>query len=184
MSAYWTAAHGTGLALTEMEFRAFIEMYLEKTGQTEIYIEQFIDSIMYDEEPLIRSKYLGIINNSTKPEHVFYIKCAMTDTCDGTCLIPYFIKKEGNLVKNIPGTYEENKFVKNPDYVILDELRFDNAYIIFSDKELNSADTFQEKPYPDYDTLVQEFKDKLETYLPKDFDWNGHIGIVDYAEYA
>ena len=32
--------------------------------------------------------------------------------------------------------------------------------------------------------FVSEFKNKLEAFLPEDFDWDAHIGIYSYACYA
>nr|WP_317439871.1 hypothetical protein [uncultured Enterocloster sp.] len=49
---------------------------------------------------------------------------------------------------------------------------------------MDGFDTFNEKPYASYEALRQEFKDKLERYLPDDFDWDAHIGRFRYAAYA
>lgn len=57
-------------------------------------------------------------------------------------------------------------------------------YVIFADKDMDGFDTFNEKPYASYEALRQEFKDKLERYLPDDFDWDAHIGRFRYAAYA
>lgn len=35
--------------------------------------------------------------------------------------------------------------------------------------------------YKSKDELVQEFKDKLEKYVPENFDWTANIGDLDYA---
>lgn len=34
------------------------------------------------------------------------------------------------------------------------------------------------------DEIIDEFKEKLEDYLPKDFNWEAHIGFIQYAIYA
>lgn len=189
MSDYWAANHGTGLVLNATEFRLFAETYIKKTepnadteDELEDLIEDLLDRIEYESLGLTRSKYLGT-PNATENEHVFYITSVSTDYCDGTWMVPYFIEKDGELVKNIQRTFEGNKFIPNKDFVAHD-LRYDDQYVVFSDKRLNSPDAFIEKPYPNYEALVQEFKDKLKAYLPDDFDWNAHIGMVDYASYA
>lgn len=57
-------------------------------------------------------------------------------------------------------------------------------YMLAAERQLDCADAFQEKPYASYGELVQEFKDKLEGYLPAGFDWDRHIGSFSYAMYA
>lgn len=178
----WKANHGTALVLNRFEFYAFIEVYLKKTNDKERSIEQLIDEIIENNVQLIRSKYLETKNNVTKDEHKFYVTPIMNYETDGAYLVPYFTEKDGELIKNTHKTYQNGRFTLNPDYVRHD-LHWDDAYAIFSDKALDSADAFEEKPYASYDALVQEFHDKAKAYLPEDFNWNDHIGVIDYAIY-
>lgn len=182
MSSYWAANYGTGLVLNNKEFNAFVETYLEKTNQPDTDIEEFIEGIVYDSEPLIRSVHLENYDRNNS-KHTFDVVQVSTDNCDGTYMTPYFVEKDGQLVKNKQGTIENGEFKINREYVA-HSLRFEDVYIVFSDRSLFSPDVFTEKAYASYDALVQEFKDKLSAYLPEDFDWNGHIGQVDYASYA
>lgn len=43
---------------------------------------------------------------------------------------------------------------------------------------------FEKKAYESYEEFVAEFKRKMENYLPKDFNWDAHIGKYNYACYA
>lgn len=38
--------------------------------------------------------------------------------------------------------------------------------------------------YHSYEEIREEFQLKLKAYLPKDFDWDSHIGVFSYASYA
>ncbi|MBQ6857620.1 MAG: hypothetical protein IJO13_11025 [Lachnospiraceae bacterium] len=63
-------------------------------------------------------------------------------------------------------------------------MRDKNLYVVFSDKDMMSVESFEKKRYDSYEELVQEFKDKLQNYLPDDFEWDIHIGNFSYAAYA
>ena len=41
---------------------------------------------------------------------------------------------------------------------------------------MDSAEAFIQNPYPTYEDLVQEFKNKLIGLVPDDFSWDAHIG--------
>ncbi len=49
---------------------------------------------------------------------------------------------------------------------------------------MNSVKAFDEKPYASYQDFVQEFRDKVGSYLPEDFDWNVHLGYLSYAAWG
>ena len=53
-----------------------------------------------------------------------------------------------------------------------------------SEKALFSRGVLEGKFYPDYQILEDEFKEKIGTYLPPDFDWKKSIGDLGYACYA
>lgn len=90
----------------------------------------------------------------------FEIIDILTDETDGAFLVP----------------------IMNPQNA--EELRDENVYVIFADKEMSNLEAFSKRPYSSYSALVKEFKGKLRCYLPRDFDWDGHIGNFSYAAYA
>lgn len=60
----------------------------------------------------------------------------------------------------------------------------DNMYVLGCDRPIEGIDCFEEKAYKSYEEFVDEFKRKMESYLPKDFDWDAHIGMYNYACYG
>ena len=71
----------------------------------------------------------------------------------------------------------------NPEYISYD-MRSEDLYVIWSDKELDSVQAFDEKPYASYEAFRNEFMEKLQRYLPEDFDWDSHFGKLRYAVYS
>ena len=53
-----------------------------------------------------------------------------------------------------------------------------------ADKSCFLEDVLQDKSYRTKNEIVSEFKDKLERYLPEDFDWEANIGDIEYASIA
>lgn len=90
---------------------------------------------------------------------------------------PYFHNKQKNHLF-IP--IKDEGYGINPDAYIITYHPNDHPHIFIApaDKPINSPDIFDDKPYT-YDELVQEFVDKFGAYLPDNFDWDSHIGIID-----
>lgn len=55
--------------------------------------------------------------------------------------------------------------------------------IFFTDKSTLPQKIFK-GTYHSMDEIIDEFKEKLKDYLPKDFNWKAHIGFIQYAIYA
>lgn len=168
MSSYWAAYYGVALVLKEKEFCDFLEKYAEKHNLEREDLDEKIEDDGVREYPFVKSA------NS----EVFEITDILTDSCDGMYLIPFYNKGK----KNTYFTDQEKKEV-NKDYCAL-SLRDKNLYAVFSDKDMMSVESFEKKRYDSYEELVQEFKDKLQNYLPDDFEWDIHIGNFSYAAYA
>lgn len=158
--SYWAAYSGQGLALSRKEFNAFLEKYASVAGEDDTGVkelEQYADD------------YIGIDEvHFTKPgtEETFEFACADDGCCEGFRLWNYRINGK-----------------KNEDYNLAD-IPMEDVYFLESDRQLDGMDCFDGPVYASYEDFVQEFKDKLAVYLPKDFDWDGHIGIYTYACYA
>lgn len=56
------------------------------------------------------------------------------------------------------------------------------GYFFTSERELDSPEAFEERPYISYEEFLQEFKGKMAVYLPEDFDWDSYIGRSSYAD--
>lgn len=156
MSSYWAGYYGVALVLTDEEFDDFCEKYKSiKLIDDDTFNDALNENGVRDYN-FIKSDKNG----------VFDIIDVCTEDCDGMCLIPYF--HEG----------KENKHHANT------ALRLNSCYVVFSDKSMDSLSAFTKRPYESYEDLVQEFKNKLECYLPEDFNWDEHIGRFSYAAYA
>lgn len=55
-----------------------------------------------------------------------------------------------------------------------------NVFLLFAKRQRNPFT----QAYKDVDELKAEYKRKLFMYLPADFDWDAHMGWVQYAVYA
>lgn len=62
--------------------------------------------------------------------------------------------------------------------VDIDELP---VVLVSADKGLTTKCVLRGDFYSTKEEIVEEFKDKLERYLPEDFDWEHAIADVDYA---
>ena len=101
----------------------------------------------------------------------FRITDILKDDCDGMWLLP-FVDSHGDLNDgNDPGWHD---------------LRHGDCYAVFADRPMSSPAVFRDPGYRygSYDELLEEFRGKLEAYLPEDFGWDSHIGDFMYACYA
>ena len=166
MSQYWGAYHGVALVLTEPEFETFLDNYEKSYSNIKDTIEE-------------TSLQECLFHNGKNPEKTFDITPVSTDDCSGMILFP-FINKNGNVNERIFD--EKNTLIQD---IIYHDLRAENCYAIFSDKDFTSGRVFNPKyRYNSYDELLEEFQNKLKAYLPADFDWNSHIGDFSYACFA
>lgn len=55
------------------------------------------------------------------------------------------------------------------------------AFVLWSDRLLDGPSSFTEMPYKSYGEFVQEFKDKIGSYVPEDFDWDAHLGRIVFT---
>lgn len=158
--SYWAGYSGQGLCLDEKEFYAFLEKYKEKVPKTDSSIPQIRD-FEDGEEDVQGIKFLSGNKNER-----FGFFCTNDDCCEGFRLFNYRINGKKN---------ERYQSADMPD---------NNVYVLPCDHSLDGMSCFEKMPYKDYEAFVQEFIDKMEAYLPDDFDWDAHIGIYSYACYA
>ena len=175
MSSWWGGYYGSGLVLNQGEFDGFLVAYKEWN-----HIDG--DKDLFSEEPMsefsfIRSIHAGeyFSGSEVKPEDSFGIEAVLQEECDGMRFIPYMNREEKNLCMR-DGTL-------TPDYSSCDR-RGEDLYVIWSDKEFDSVQAFEEKPYASYEEFRNEFIEKAQRYLPEDFDWDSHLGRLTYAVFA
>lgn len=54
-------------------------------------------------------------------------------------------------------------------------------FLLFADKAVQPKDFLHNKTYANYRELRNEFRAKIGTYVKKGFDWDKHIGYVQYV---
>lgn len=185
MSSYWAGYAGTALVLSNDEFQAMMKAYREKNPKDMELLEAehgYDYNTDYDRAELLRSAFHGKYTRANlKPEEntdKYTSPVMINDSCcDGATLTPFYI----NGKKNVTEYNQQHEPTQFQQYTIFPD---ETVWAFFSDKAMNGVDAFDEKPYASYQDFVQEFKDKLQTYLPHHFDWDNHIGYFTYACYA
>lgn len=85
---------------------------------------------------------------------------------------------------NVPYVIVDEEKSKNPEFVDWIDLRSETSYMVFCDRDLDGPMSFVKKPYDSYEDFVDEFRRKMGQYLPEDFDWDAHIGRINYSAYC
>lgn len=160
MSLYWAAYHGQGLALSKSEFSVFLENYKTQNKQNKELLSK-IKAVEDGEEDIYE------INFVTSAGKTFSLFCADDGCAEGFRLTPYRVNGK-----------------PNTDWDTNEDLPSNNVYVLDADRLIDGMECFDKKAYESYEEFVNEFKDKLEPFLPLDFDWDAHIGIYSYVCYA
>lgn len=186
MSDHWAGYSGVGMVLTVPEFNKMLEAYKEKNPEQSKIVDEAADNGDMNETELIMSKFAGQIPDLQKDtkkyaDKVMYIMEVLDDMIDGVTFWPFY-RKDGK--KNL-SEQDEDGYWESPEgsHPIWDSNE-DRCYFLFADRALDTVEAFEEKPYASYEAFVQEFKDKMEAYLPEDFDWNAHLGNLTYAAFG
>jgi len=188
MSQHYAAYYGSGLRLNKKEFDSFLARYLDVNGVTKkdivkrVYQDDDIEDSEIEEmfESLIEANDMEFIWSSdlsvtSREKCVFESVYVSLDNCEGMDFHQYYSNGKPNVYFTNVETSE-----KNPDYVDSYPVH-EESYMFFSDHALDSPLAFEKRPYSSYGEFKQEFKNKMEAYLPDDFDWDAHIGLFTYA---
>lgn len=185
MSSYWAGYHGAGLVLSKAEFDGMLERYKFHVPSQKSAVEKAVEDCELSELRIVPSRLrhgaYGDFQTTEDPELVaaaVEVTPITDDFASGAVLWPFY-NSEGlpNEIDEAAGICElERRDPMGDDG--------DPCYVFWADKDMSSAKAFDEKPYASYQEFVQEFKDKLEAYLPERFDWDAHLGNFSYAAYA
>ena len=169
MSSNWYAESGTALILDEKETIEFCKKYLKEIcGRNMVKVPDAYTAVEeLGEQALIRSKYKHEQVDSSSIEEVDekHFRISMyKDEMSGGIFYPFECDERCG---------EDDCF----------ELYEGYYGIFFTDKSTLPQKIFK-GTYHSMDEIIDEFKEKLEDYLPKDFNWKAHIGFIQYAIYA
>lgn len=161
MSNYWAGYHGTVLLLSDNEFHVFLETYSKMHCKGE-GLELMDPATLFDEEPLGEHEFKCSSGHGT-----FNVTPLAEDETDGRTFVPF------KLPNKAWNRGSESRHSRSGD-----------LYAVFSNHSLGGPSCWNNPSYPTYESLVDEFKSKVEAYLPEDFDWDAHIGDLSYAAFA
>lgn len=168
MSSYWAGYSGEALVLSNQEFQQFLQTYADVRGISMNELNEDLENETLREIPFAWS---------SDTNRMFFIDDITDDSCDGATIIPFYCNGRLNTPTfRSDGTIQECMQIKGPLNV--------PCYAIFADNQSQTVHMFEHKPYNSYDEMRQEFIDKLNAYLPPDFDYDSHIGIFSYAAFA
>lgn len=108
------------------------------------------------------------------------VRIPADDIYDGMRFMPYRV----NGKFNVPYITAGKEKSRNPEFVDWIDLRAETSYMVFCDRDLDGPMSFVRKPYDSYEDFVDEFRRKMGQYLPKDFNWDEHIGRFNYSAYC
>ena len=177
---YYAACYGDGCILDQNEFEALMQNYQKTHNIPDEEQEDLMDCVSCESANLIRSQYADTDTDGTKLpfDHTFEISSITDDSASGVFFTPFIRSNSDEL--NITKV-ENGKIVESQECQGIDT---ETVYFIYSDKSRVSAKTFIENPYPSFEDFVNEFKNKIEKYLPEDFDLKHHLGHISYALFA
>lgn len=167
MSSNWYAESGTALILDEKETIEFCKKYLKEIcGRNMLKVPDAYTAVEeLDTRTLIRSKYKKADPSSIEENDEKHFQISLyEDDMSGGIFYPFECDERCG---------EDDCF----------ELYGDYYGIFFTDKSTLPQEIFK-GTYSSMDEIIDEFKEKLEDYLPEDFNWKTHIGFIQYAIYA
>lgn len=200
MSAWNAGYYGSGLRLNEEEFTEFFKRYLASNpkdlesalGYSD---EEFDPDATYDPDEALEltaeaysdcgyilSDLSGtaVAMDPSSEKRFKIVRIPDDDIYDGMRFIPYRVNGKFNVPYIAAG---EDK-IENPEFLDWIDLRSETSYMVFCDIPLDGPMSFVKKPYNSYEDFVNEFRHKMEQYLPKDFDWDAHLGRFNYSAYC
>lgn len=182
MGYIYRPCYGNGLLLNPREYRDFLRKYYRKNGLTEEKLAKSYaeyvgiqDIIQADYKKLakeaadkfgyITSDFSGhdIVLDAKNKNLRFSIIAIKPTSSRPITFVPYRINGK------------TNEFYKH--YYICQK-----RYLAFCDIDIDRRKFKCCGMYASYADLVKEFKKKFEKYLPDDFDWDSHIGKIEWVD--
>lgn len=171
MSADLPVMVGTVLVLNAEEKMAFLRRYLQQvsaTPVTENSVKRMEAELEQDGEELY---FLRSSHYKTLRETLVYVAPKMADKSK---LFHGMLYNEELHSKGVLYMLGQTSFstVGNGDFVI------------FTDKPAHPLDIVDGETYQSIEEVVQEFRGKLEDFLPETFGWDSHIGWFQCVMHA
>ena len=182
MSQYYAPTYGTALVLSEKEYFSFLKQYkkickpiMDKEDENDLGLaimeeDCSLEECFFAKSEVIKEKIKENLpfpkTELNSPNLLFFnIQHVSTDESDGMGLYPMKKYKK-----------DDSKEFKN--------LRSEDCYAIWSDKSTSLNSVLNNQTYKSKDEIINEYKTKLQAYLPDDFDWEEHIGSFSFCTFA
>lgn len=189
MSSYWSATTGLALHLNNTETEAFFKEYLGKTidpnHDKNIDISEILSESGTDEVAFISSNVRTQVMKTLK-------------TIDD-CIDAYKIAKLAKTIKHpiftidtylseeysgaLFYTLKLNTDPERKQYEKYVTTELDDGILIFG-KSVLPQDILSNASYKSIDEVYEDFRNKLNDYLPSNFDYESHIGFFQAAIYG
>lgn len=161
MSVDWSVTAGTVMVLNAEEKMSFLRRYLQQvsaTPVTENSVKRMEAELKQDGEDL------------------YFLRSSHYKALRGTLV--YVAPKTADKSKLFHGMLYTEKLHSKGVLHMLGQASLSTVgngdFVMFTDKET----------YQSIEEIVQEFRSKLEDFLPETFDWNSHIGWFQCAMHA
>lgn len=187
MSSHWGAVSGVALRLNNKDFNNMVETYLQKTylpDATESDMEEFWDKIENDigtisEFPFLRSKYRteSMKKLPTLDSCFQKTESELKDLFEHRILYRICCFDQYNTDIHEGGTFHP---INNDTSFDVE----DGDYFLYTIESTMPQDLLEHTTYSSTNDLIAEFKDAMEDYLPKTFNWNHNIGFFQTAIYG
>ena len=182
MGYIYTAHYGNGLLLNSREYRNFLRRYYRRNGLTEekiakSYIEYVgIQNIIQTENGKLARKALDKFGYITSNFSGYDIALNVKNR---NLRFPIVEVKP---TRRNPITFLPYK-INNQSTDFYEHYHiYEKRYIAFCDTDIDGCELCCYKTDASYDNFVAEFKRKFKNYLPDDFDWESHLGRVNWVE--
>ena len=182
MGYIYKPCYGNGLLLNAREYRDFIRKYYLKNGLTEEKLaksyaeyEGIRDITQADYRKLAKeaADKFGYITSDFSGHDI------VLDVKNRNLRFPII---EVNPTSSRPITFMPYKINGQYNEVCKHYHICEKRYVAFCDIDIDRSKFKYCGMYASYDDLVKEFKRKFKKYLPDDFDWDSHIGKIEWVD--
>lgn len=180
MNSCWGACSGVALLLSKTETDSFLLNYLKQTYFPEATSE---DVAMFYETLSDYTEDEVLLLRSNCREQMLQLLPTFEDTVGVSFETIKALPKNSFFNISLYDSESNCGFFYPFDETEHDTI-YTDMYLIWCDKSVLPHKLLSGKSYASIDEIIQEFKDKIASYLPTNFDWTAHIGFYEYCIYA
>lgn len=169
MSSFYAPYSTVGLMLNQSEFDAFYDAYRATLSEEDA---EYLDTNVWEHCELFEYKFKNSMPQSVCNDTTFTITELSPEQCDCIYFTPF------HLVNG------EINAISNGDPLEFKEWDRHTQYVIFAEKRCEPLTFLTKNFYESIDHIFNEFIERMDSYLPDDFNYNTHVGYIEYCFYA